>query len=152
MDLIKKYFLPIIAFAFFSLLTVVLLSANLGWNLSVLKFKDLMPHGDKVSHFFLMGGLAFFVNLLLNCKQKILFQRSILIGSLFVVIGVTLEEFSQLFIPRRNFDLLDLACDYLGILLFSRLAVWVHSKIVSPVIPSKAKASSKSRSAHRYQS
>jgi VanZ family protein len=69
-----------------------------------------------------MGLLAFFVNLLLNCKKIKVFQVSVLKGSVIVLIIVTLEEFSQIFIDNRSFDLLDLTFDYLGIWVFGQLA------------------------------
>jgi VanZ family protein len=45
----------------------------------------------------------------------------VLLGSLVVVILAAAEEVSQLYIPGRSFDLLDLAADALGIWLLGRV-------------------------------
>jgi polysaccharide biosynthesis protein VpsQ len=80
------------------------------------------PYGDKVGHFFLMGGLAFCVNLaLIGCQVRIGHWR-VLTGSLLVAAVVTLEEFSQLFFQSRTFDLRDLGFSLLGIWLLGRSA------------------------------
>ncbi len=95
-----------------------------------LKFAFLVsiPNSDKIGHFVLIGLLAFFVNLSFSCQKKVLGSIEVLTGSLIVVIVVTLEELSQLFIISRNFDLYDLFFDYAGIICFSRLAVLVTKK------------------------
>ncbi len=87
-----------------------------------------MPLGDKMAHFILVGGISFFVNLLLELRMVKVGKREILLGSLLVFAFITIEEFSQLFIVRRNFDLLDLTANYLGIFLFGRLAFWISQE------------------------
>jgi len=47
---------------------------------------------------------------------------------LIVVVIMTLEEFSQAFVSSRTFDLIDLTADYVGIICFSYLALWIHKK------------------------
>jgi polysaccharide biosynthesis protein VpsQ len=88
-----------------------------------------IPFGDKIGHFVLIGLLAFVVNVLFACKTIKLYRFRFLLGGLIVVLLVTLEEFSQLFIKVRTFDLGDLIADYLGILLFSYLAKYLRQKL-----------------------
>ena len=93
----------------------------------ITQFVHSIPYGDKVGHFLLMGFLSFMVNLSFKGKKFKLFYLSILIGSFLVCIVVTLEEFSQIFVLARTFDLGDLLFDYLGIFLFGQLA-WYLSR------------------------
>lgn len=71
--------------------------------------------GDKLAHFVLIGLLAFFVNLSLSARLVKIYSRPMLLGSFLVAIAVIIEEFSQLLISGRNFSLLDLTFDFLGI-------------------------------------
>jgi hypothetical protein len=111
------------------LLLLIIAFANQGDYIHILKnlIKGL-PYGDKWGHFVLMGLLAFFVNILLNCQKFKLFQLSFLKGSVIILIIVTLEELSQLFIENRTFDWLDLTFDYLGIFVFGQLAWYLTQR------------------------
>lgn len=73
------------------------------------------PNGDKVGHFALMGALALGANILMPNRRVALFSKQILLGTLLVFIGVTVEECSQLIFQTRTFSLLDLGFSYLGI-------------------------------------
>ncbi len=84
----------------------------------VLSFVGSIPFGDKLGHFFLIGTFSFLLNLSLGCRKV----RRVLSGSLIVSVIVTIEEISQIFIRGRSFDLTDLIADFLGILLFGKLA------------------------------
>ncbi len=93
-------------------------------------FVGEIPFGDKIGHFLLMGVFAFLLNLALNAKTFQFFRFNYLLGSLIVFGLVTLEEFSQIFISGRTFDLKDLAFDYAGIYIFGELARFVFHKII----------------------
>ncbi len=80
------------------------------------------PGSDKVGHFLLIGGMAFFLNLALRARTFRWLGRSWLLGSALVAVAFTLEEVSQRFIASRSFDLVDLAADFAGILFFGWLA------------------------------
>lgn len=86
------------------------------------------PYGDKIGHFVLMGLFSLIVNLALRCKRVRWWKLNLLAGSLIVALLVTLEEFSQLFIKYRTFDLTDLWFDYAGIFLFGQLAYWMSKR------------------------
>ncbi|MBS1794357.1 MAG: VanZ family protein [Acidobacteria bacterium] len=95
----------------------------------VLGFVGNIPYGDKLGHFCLMGGFAFFANLVLDARTFRLWKiDNLLLGSAIVVVLVTLEEISQIFVSGRTFDPGDLFFDYLGIFLFGELARWLCRK------------------------
>jgi VanZ family protein len=83
------------------------------------------PYADKAGHLLLMGVFSLLVNLALSCRRTRIGRLSLLTGSLVVAFVVTIEEFSQLFVRYRSFDLFDLACDYTGIILFGLLASYL---------------------------
>jgi len=107
------------------LILLIIAAANQGDLYFFKNIVNSIPYGDKWGHFFLMGLLAFFVNMLLKCQTFSLFTLSILKGNVIVFSIITLEELSQLFIKSRSFDLVDLTFDYLGILVFGQLAVYL---------------------------
>lgn len=76
-------------------------------------------YGDKIGHFLLMGGVAFFANLAFS--STMFRTKWITRASVIVAILVLLEEVSQIFVRGRTFDLTDLAADFLGILIFGEL-------------------------------
>jgi VanZ family protein len=69
-----------------------------------------------------MGLFSFLVNLALNARGVKIGKINFLLGSLIVLPVVVIEEFSQLWVRGRTFDLGDLLCDFAGILLFGELA------------------------------
>jgi len=90
-----------------------------------------VPYTDKLGHFILMGLLAFFLNLSLKCSTISIWNSNFLKGSIIIFILVTLEEFSQLLVETRTFDLMDLFADYLGIFVFGRLALYFNIRLAS---------------------
>ena len=86
------------------------------------------PYGDKIGHFLLMGFFSFLLNLALSGRTVSAWKFRYLLGSLIVLTVVTAEEFSQIFIRGRTFDLGDLAADFLGIFLFGELARFICNR------------------------
>jgi polysaccharide biosynthesis protein VpsQ len=113
---------------FAAVILLISLSATLGWGLAWFERVRQIPGGDKLAHFVLMGGLSLLVNLSLRARQVRVFGGRILLGSLVLYILVTIEEFTQLLLPSRSFDLADLASNYLGIFLFGWLAMRLSAK------------------------
>ena len=72
--------------------------------------------------FIRIGGPAFLLNLSLGVREVRWLGLGWLVGSGRVGTVFTLEEISQLWIPSRTFDFLDLAGAYTGILFFGWLA------------------------------
>ncbi|HXG84205.1 MAG TPA: VanZ family protein [Pyrinomonadaceae bacterium] len=94
----------------------------------LLDFVGKISYGDKIGHFILTGTLSFLVNSALEAKTFGVGKYSYLSGSLIVSIIVSLEEFSQIFIAGRSFDLSDLAADYSGIFIFGEAARYIYRK------------------------
>ncbi len=106
--------LAALAIAIF-LLVIILVGFQTPVGLTIKDCIASVPFGDKAIHFTLMAALAF---LLCTCRRQ---QRvnilgyGVLTSSLLLAFGITLEEFSQIFIPSRNFEMMDLVCNYAGI-------------------------------------
>ena len=109
------------------LVMIVFLADRKDYQL-LFRFIRNTPYGDKAGHFILMGFFSLVLNLALSCKTVKLWKLNLLVGSLIVALVVTLEEFSQLFIRYRSFDLTDLLFDYAGIFLFGQLAYYLTKK------------------------
>ena len=118
----------VIGILFLLFIGFVILSANSGWDFFFFGWVKYLPLGDKMAHFLLVGGVSFFVNLLLEVKKIKIGKFAFLLGSCLVFAFITLEEFSQLFLTRRNFDLVDLSANYLGIFFFGQLAFLICEK------------------------
>ena len=106
-------------------LAVIIFIASRKGTRYLLDFVGNIPYGDKLGHFFLMGGFSFLLNLVLGAKTFKLRRIKYLLGSLIVAIVVTLEEISQIFVRGRTFDWGDLVFDFLGIFLFGELARFI---------------------------
>jgi len=108
--------------ALFSAFVVfVVVQADRGQFPSFLSWYRKIPYGDTFGHFFLIGLLAFLINLSLGNQALRIRGIPFLKGSFVVVIVVVLEELSQIFISSRSFSLSDLGADFVGIYFFGRL-------------------------------
>ncbi|HEX8249461.1 MAG TPA: VanZ family protein [Pyrinomonadaceae bacterium] len=87
-----------------------------------------LPYGDKIGHFLLMGMFSLVVNLILKARTIRVWKLSYLLGSLIVLAIVTMEEFSQIFVRGRSFDVTDLVADWAGIIIFGEIARLACSK------------------------
>jgi polysaccharide biosynthesis protein VpsQ len=115
---IKPVSIKILTVCYVFVLAGIIFLADVKSTRYVLSFVGSIPFGDKLGHFFLIGTFSFLLNLSLGCRKV----RRVLSGSLIVSVIVTIEEISQIFIRGRSFDLTDLIADFLGILLFGKLA------------------------------
>jgi hypothetical protein len=121
--------IQVLTVVFVILLIGMIIVANLGLEPAVLVFINEIPGGDKIGHFILMGLLSLFVNLSVGVKTTSIKSQSFLTGSLIVILIVVVEEFSQLFLRHRGFELLDLLFDTAGIVIFGQLAKVLHNVI-----------------------
>ncbi len=121
---IKPVSIKILTVCYICILAGIIFLADVKSTRYVLSFVGSIPFGDKLGHFFLIGIFAFLLNLSLSCRKV----WRVLLGSLIVLAIVTLEEFSQIFIRGRSFDLTDLVADFLGILIFGKLAEIVFKR------------------------
>lgn len=104
-----------------ALATLVVL-ADRGELDQYISFYKLIPYGDTLGHFLLMGTFSFLVNVAIKAREVRMAGRQFLLGSVVVFGIVLLEECSQPFFAGRTFSLLDLAADAVGIWFFGRLA------------------------------
>lgn len=114
--------------SYIGLILLIIIAADMGQLNFFIRWIHSIPYGDKLGHFLLVGMLALVINLSWNAARFQWWWGSILKGSLLVFILITLEEFSQLFISYRHFDLGDLFSNYLGILLLGHLAIYLRPR------------------------
>jgi VanZ family protein len=88
---------------------------NSNMPLLIQKLYDF-PGGDKIGHFGLLFVFNLAVNMICFLRRIKLFGFAVGLGSLIVIVFIIIEEFSQIFISSRTFDLIDLFCSILGIL------------------------------------
>lgn len=114
--------IKILTIVYIFILAGIIVLADLKGTRYLLNFVRFVPYGDKVGHFFLMGIFSLMLNLALNARTFRLWKIQFLLGTLIVLIVVTIEEFSQIFVRGRSFDLTDLVVDFAGIFIFGELA------------------------------
>jgi len=119
---------------FILVLILIVVIANLGLGSTYFPFIYNIPGLDKIGHFLLMGVLSFLVNFLLKAKKVQILSFNILKGSLVVILVVTLEELSQLFLIYRAFSWLDLVFDLGGIFLGGQLAAWLNKRQAQEIL------------------
>ncbi len=121
----KSARMKILLVVYIFILAVIIFLADSKGTRYLLNFVGNIPYGDKIGHFCLMGGFSFLLNLVLDARTIGVGKFNYLLGSLIVLVVVTLEEFSQIFVRGRTFDLGDLFFDYLGIFLLGELARFI---------------------------
>jgi len=130
-----RIYLRLISLLFFIFIGYVLYSANTGREILFFQILEYIPMGDKFAHVILIGTLAYLFNMVLGAKTFKVNGVQILVGSLIVFGLMTVEEFSQMYIPTRNFDWVDLAANYLGIGIADKM---IKSKYKIPIIIKKS--------------
>ena len=93
----------------------ILVIANRGHADLFWQFVGKIPCGDKLGHLGLVGTLCFLLNLALDRRRAFPGGNGILLGSLLLLVFMTLEEASQAFIPCRSFDLVDGLANLVGV-------------------------------------
>ena len=106
----------------------IIFCADRRWLRPMFAFITAHPGLDKAGHFLLVGGTAFLLNLALRLRTWDAAGRSWLVGGTLVAVVFTIEEISQTWLPSRSFDLLDLVCDYSGIVCFG----WLAERLFGP--------------------
>ena len=96
-------------------LGLVIYTADAGRGPQYWGWLEQVPLGDKIGHCSLMFTLCLLANLALGCRRVRAGRVAFLVGTAVVALLVAGEEFSQRWIPGRDFDLLDLAADAVGI-------------------------------------
>lgn len=117
---LKNIHIYLVSTLFFFFIGYISYAASTGRALLFFELLERIPMGDKLVHVVLMGTLAFLLNLMLGGRTFSINGVPILLGSCIAVGFVTIEEFSQIYIPLRNFDWIDLIANYTGIILASK--------------------------------
>ncbi len=110
--------LKIAALGFLLFIFFITIAADAGQMPGVLKAMYDFPNGDRVGHVMLYGILTFLLTSAYPKRVK-LGLRSIPLFSIVVLIFATVEECSQSLFASRTFDLIDLSCSCIGVLLGS---------------------------------
>ncbi len=100
---------------FFLFVTGIIIGNDLGQLRTIVNWVGSLPFGDKIGHMVFMGTLAFLLDYALDGRMVKIGGLKVLLGCSIVAIGITIEEISQIWIPWRTFDLVDLSANYLGI-------------------------------------
>ncbi len=123
---------------FCGFLATVITTADKGLGSEYWGWLRHVPLGDKVCHFGLMFTLCVLTNLVLKCRvMPFQGHRMILLGTVIVAIVVVGEEFSQIWIPGRTFDLFDLTADFLGIAAGNLVAKRTYPVLIERGDPSR---------------
>ena len=103
--------IKILAEIYFLVLALIVFLVDRPATQPLFRFIYSVPYGDKIGHFCLMGIFSFLLNLALEAKAIKVGKINFLLGSLIVLFVVVVEEFSQLWVRGRTFDLGDLLFD-----------------------------------------
>jgi polysaccharide biosynthesis protein VpsQ len=113
-----------LSMAFFLILVAIIVAADRGRLPQSLRSIYAFPGGDKVGHFVLMGIFSFLVNMALPLRPAHKPWRSLWIGTVVILVAVTLEEASQGLFRTRTLSWADLGSSYAGILSFG-YGAWI---------------------------
>ncbi|MEM6967470.1 MAG: trypsin [Bacteroidota bacterium] len=119
--------LKYLSYGYLFFIGIIILYANMGWDLFVFDLVKYVPFKDKLSHFLLVGMLTLVVNYLLKFRRAKISKYNFLLGSVLVFSFFTLEEASQALLANRNCELLDFICNSLGILIFEKIALKINA-------------------------
>ncbi len=123
--------IKILTIIYIFILAGIVVLADVRQTRYLFTFIRRLPLGDKIGHFCLMGMFSLLVNLALSAKIFRFWKLNYLLGSLIVLTVATAEEFSQIFIRGRTFDLGDLVFDCAGIIIFGEAGRFICCKITT---------------------
>lgn len=88
-----------------------------------------MPYGDKLGHLVLFGLLALLANVGTRFRITKIFGVRLFTGTLFVSLFMVVEELSQCCFPTRTLDAMDLFADFVGVLSFAALSLYLRASM-----------------------
>jgi len=122
----------IIALFYIAFICILVFVSDIGYlNKSRGWLAENVLYYDKAGHFILVGILAFTLNVLFMKTKVKTFYPMLFIGSYLTFVFATIEEFSQIFISSRSFNIYDLIANYLGIAFFSLLFFLMFKKMAA---------------------
>jgi hypothetical protein len=95
-------------------------------------FVNQLPGRDKTAHFVVMGLFAALVTHSIRGQRGRIGPVEVPLGIPLVLVLVTLEEVSQIWLVHRRFALDDLMSSYLGVLCFGALTWFATSRRSRP--------------------
>ncbi len=101
-------------------------AASAGLGVPALGFVASVPGADITGHFLLIGTVAFVSVLAFVGNQRRHQNRQWLRVVVLLAILFTVDEFLQLVLPLRAFQISDLIANYCGVLLFSLVALFLR--------------------------
>lgn len=116
--------------AFILLLAMAIMAMYMNYDSGILQLLHSVPFGDKIAHFFVIGLLAFFANILLDQRKTEFFIKPVLLGSVLVFTFASLDEVAQMFFTHRNCEFLDFVSNYAGIYVFSKIGAQIPETII----------------------
>jgi hypothetical protein len=126
-----------LAFVFFAAAFVsIIVIADLGRAGSLWSFVGMVPYGDKLGHLGLVGTLTVLLNL--NLKRRPC--GMLMLGSVIVLAGMTLEECSQMLFPKRSFDGFDALANVIGVICGEGLVRMLPGGVTRRDRPRRARA------------
>jgi len=112
-----------LAILFMLFIILIIILADTG-NLGILYKINRIPYADKAGHFILYGILILLIDLALFRSPLALSRMWVaVISGLILALFIGLEEISQQYFADRTFSLMDLSASYLGVIVFSWLAI-----------------------------
>lgn len=109
------------ALALFIFIGWIIILANKGDNSVFFELVSYIPFGDKLGHFILYGSLSVLTVIALDFKYVLINDYRIYYGSLIILLFALVEETTQIFLPNRTFDMVDISADVAGIVIFQLL-------------------------------
>ena len=110
----NKVIIGLVTVLFFGAVFLIAYTGNGSIYFSFLKY---IPGGDKTGHVVLLCLMSTVLTWLLSFRYFKIWKIRLYYGIITVFVFITFEEFLQLVSPYRNFDLIDLGCNYIGIAL-----------------------------------
>lgn len=112
----------LLASAYAAVIVLIVIAADNGRLGGIMALLHNPPGADKLAHLLLVGGLAFAINAATRCRPLPVCGRDWLPGTVVCLPLSILEEVTQIHIPTRNFDFLDMLMNVVGVLLIGPLA------------------------------
>lgn len=113
-------------------LATIVVGANTGVLKPFLDWLHMLPWGDKVCHFVLVGMLSFLVSVTLSNKIRRWPKRTVVLGTIVILASLTsLEELSQSMLTFRRFSQGDLLANVLGTFCFGLVALFVPTQVAA---------------------
>lgn len=88
-----------------------------------------VPHLDKLGHAILIGGLAFFLDGVLDHRRLFADHAFPRLAPVAILVVAGIEEYLQRLSPRRSSDLADFAADVVGVCFFTWLSLRVELRL-----------------------